>query len=76
MTTNDLVDIEIKLAWQDEKIESLHTALVDKEKRLTSLEEQVARLEKALRIVAQRQGSPEQEVAGAHPEEDPVPRSG
>ena len=76
MTTNDLVDIEIKLAWQDEKIESLHSALVDKEKRLTSLEEQVARLEKALRIVAQRQGSPAQEVAGAHPEDDPVPRSG
>lgn len=76
MTTNDLVDIEIKLAWQDEKIESLHSALVDKERRLTSLEDQVARLEKALRILAQRQGAPAQEVAGAHPEEDPVPRSG
>ena len=76
MTTNDLVDIETKLAWQEEKIEALNSALVDKEKRLTSLEEQVVRLEKALRIIAQRQGSPSQEVAGAHPEEDPVPRSG
>jgi uncharacterized coiled-coil protein SlyX len=76
MTTNDLVDIEIKLAWQDEKIEQLHSALVDKEKRITTLEEQVERLEKAVRIVAQRQGAGTQEVAGAHPEEDPVPRSG
>ena len=74
--TTDLVDIEIKLAWQDEKIDALSAALIDKERRVTALEEQLARVERALQILAQRQRTPAEEVAGAHDADDPVPRSG
>jgi uncharacterized coiled-coil protein SlyX len=76
MSTNDLVDIQIKLSWQDEKIEALSSALVEKEKRIGLLEEQVARLERAMQILAQRQSAPAAEIAGKHDVDDPVPRSG
>ncbi len=76
MSDNErLVEIETKLAFHDQSIEDLHQALVEKEQRVSVLEETVARLEKALKILASRTHDTG-EVAGAHPEEDPVPRSG
>ena len=71
----DLVDLEIKLAFQEKTIADLHEALLEKEKRIASLEDAVARIEKAMRILAQRTTTAG-DVLGAHPEEDPVPRSG
>lgn len=76
MTTNDLINVETKLAWHDEKLEVLNAALVDKERRITALEDRIERLERALQILAQRNAAGVQEVAGAHDVDDPVPRSG
>jgi uncharacterized coiled-coil protein SlyX len=72
----DLVDVEIKLTYQDRAIEALSEALIEKEKRIASLEESVARIERAMTILASRTTTTASDVAGAHPEEDPVPRSG
>jgi uncharacterized coiled-coil protein SlyX len=68
-------ELEIKIAYQERAIEQLNEALVEKEKRIASLEEAVARIEKAMRILASRTTTAG-DVVGAHPEEDPVPRSG
>lgn len=71
-----LVEIEVKLAFHEQTIGDLSHALVDKERRLAALEERVEHLEGALRALAQRAGATPSEVLGAHPEDDPVPRSG
>ncbi|MCC7070114.1 MAG: SlyX family protein [Deltaproteobacteria bacterium] len=71
-----LVEVEIKLAFHERTIADLSQALVDKERRISALEERVVHLERALRVVAQRTGAPPAEIVGAHPEDDPVPRSG
>jgi uncharacterized coiled-coil protein SlyX len=68
-------ELEIKVAYQERAIEQLSEALIEKEKRITALEESVARIEKAMRILASRTTTAA-DVLGAHPEEDPVPRSG
>jgi uncharacterized coiled-coil protein SlyX len=74
---NRLMELEVKLAYQDETVSHLNAALVDKERRISALEDQVARLEKALQILAERQrrgAGPE--VEGKMDVDDPVPRSG
>jgi uncharacterized coiled-coil protein SlyX len=68
-------ELEIKVSYQERAIEQLSEALIEKEKRIVALEESVARIEKAIGILASRTTTPG-DVAGAHPEEDPVPRSG
>jgi uncharacterized coiled-coil protein SlyX len=68
-----LVEVEMKLAFQERAIEDLSAALIDKEKRISELEDSVKKLERALQILAQRRN---EEVLGANPEDDPVPRSG
>ena len=73
---DDLVELQTKQAWHDDKLDSLNEALIDKEKRITALEERIERLERALTILAQRQATPAMEIAGAHDVDDPVPRSG
>jgi uncharacterized coiled-coil protein SlyX len=69
-------ELEIKLSFQHQTMQHLSEALVEKERRIAALEETVARVEKALRILAARTADQGPDVAGAHPEEDPVPRSG
>ena len=65
----------MKLSFQEETLSSLSTSLIDQEKRSRSLEERVVAVESALRALASR--TPQSgEVQGAHPETDPVPRSG
>lgn len=71
-----LVEVEIKLAFHERTIADLSQALIDKERRISALEERIAHLEQAVRVLAQRAGAPPGEIAGAHPEQDPVPRSG
>jgi uncharacterized coiled-coil protein SlyX len=72
-----LVDLEVKLAYQEQALDDLHLALLDKEKRVTSLEERVDRLERALKILAERQRAGSgPEVEGKMDVDDPVPRSG
>lgn len=71
-----LVEVEVKLAFHEQTIADLSHALIEKERRIGALEQQVAHLEKAVRVLAQRAGAPVGEVLGAHPEDDPVPRSG
>ena len=75
MSDDDLVELQTKQAWHDEKLEALSAALIEKEKRIGALEDRIERLERALTILAQRQSSP-REVAGANDVDDPVPRSG
>lgn len=75
-TSARLVEVEVKLAFHQQTIADLSHALVEKERRITALERQVEHLEKAMRVLAQRAGTPQGEVLGAHPEDDPVPRSG
>jgi uncharacterized coiled-coil protein SlyX len=67
--------LEEKLSFLEVTVDALHVALVDKEKVVRELENRVAALEGALRMLAQKvpQGD---DVLGALPEEDPVPRSG
>jgi uncharacterized coiled-coil protein SlyX len=69
-------ELEIKISFQHESIAQLSDALVEKEHRIAKLEETVARLERALTLLAARTSAQRGDVAGAHPEEDPVPRSG
>ncbi len=71
-----LVEVEIKLAFHERTIADLSHALVDKERRISALEDRIAQLEQAVRVLAQRAGAPPGDIAGAHPEDDPVPRSG
>ncbi len=71
-----LIEVEVKLAFHEQTIADLSHALVDKERRVAALEQQVEHLEKAVRLLAQRAGAVPGEVQGAHPEDDPVPRSG
>ncbi|MBI1949548.1 MAG: SlyX family protein [Deltaproteobacteria bacterium] len=75
-TAARLVEVEVKLAFHQQTIADLSQALVEKERRITALERQVEHLEKAMRVLAQRAGTSPGEVLGAHPEDDPVPRSG
>ena len=65
----------MNIAFQEETLASLSAALVDQDHRTRSLEERVKALEFALRVLATRT-SHGGEVLGAHPETDPVPRSG
>ena len=76
MSDDDLVELQTKQAWHDEKLDAMSSALIEKEKRISALEERVERLERALTILAQRQSAPAREIAGAHDADDPVPRSG
>ena len=76
MSEDDLVELQTKQAWHDEKLDVMSSALIEKERRITALEERVERLERALTILAQRQSTPPQEIAGALEVDDPVPRSG
>lgn len=71
-----LIEVEIKLAFHEQTLADLSQTLIDKERRIGALEERMAHLEKAVRVLAQRAGAPPGEVLGAHPEDDPVPRSG
>lgn len=71
-----LDNLEIKLAFAQEELVTLGGVVADKDRRLMQLEERVERLETALRVLAQRVSAPAGEDIGAHPEEDPVPRSG
>lgn len=71
-----LVEVEVKLAFHEQTVSDLSQALVEKERRLSKLEEKVAHLEAALTRLAQRATGEQGEVLGAHPENDPVPRSG
>jgi uncharacterized coiled-coil protein SlyX len=71
-----LVEVEIKLAFHERTVHDLSQALVEKERRITLLEEKVGHLERALHVLAQRTPADKGEVLGAHPEQDPVPRSG
>ena len=74
--TARLIEVEVRLAFQQQTVSDLSQALIDKERRIGALEEKVAHLEKALLVLAQRTGGEKGEVLGAHPEHDPVPRSG
>ena len=71
-----LIEVEVKLAFHERTIADLSHTLIEKEQRITALEEKVAHLEKAVRLLAQRGSADQGEVLGAHPEQDPVPRSG
>ena len=71
-----IIEVEVKLAFHEQTIADLSHTLIEKEHRITALEEKVAHLEKAVLRLAQQAGSDQSEVLGAHPEQDPVPRSG
>jgi len=75
-TDDRLIDLEIKLSYQEQTMQTLSQALVEKEARITALEESVSQIESALRILAQRQKGGDVEVAGKMDLDDPVPRSG
>src|SRR5688572_14925047 len=70
-----VIALQEKFAFLEVTVDDLNRALVAKERTITDLERRVEALENALRSLAARKGG-EQEVLGAHPEEDPVPRSG
>lgn len=67
--------IQVSVAYLEKTVADLSEALIAKEKRLRELEDRLERLEAALRILARR-NEQKNEVLGAIPEEDPVPRSG
>lgn len=76
MTTDEhrIIDLEVRSAYQEKRVTELDEALVEQARRIDALEETIALLKEALRRVrSESQGAP---VAGALPEEDPVPRSG
>lgn len=69
-----IVELEVKVAFQEQRIAELDEALLDQSRRVAELEETVRLMKEALRRV--RNEAQKEPVAGALPEEDPVPRSG
>jgi uncharacterized coiled-coil protein SlyX len=67
-------ELEVKLSFQHERIEHLNDAMVEQTRRTLDAEATLTRVQEALLRLATRE--PKGEVAGAHPELDPVPRSG
>ena len=72
-----IIELEMRLAFQQETLDMLSSTLVDKERRLMALEDRVVRLESAIRIVASRNTPHDTEAPeAAFAEKDPVPHSG
>lgn len=69
-----IVELEVKAAYHEKRIAELDEALLEQSRRVDELEETVRLLKEALRRV--RSEVHAEPVAGALPEEDPVPRSG
>lgn len=68
-----LVELEIKVAYQDRLLAELDSVVREQHARIDALEQLVRKLQES--VVKAREGKGE-EVLGAFPEEDPVPRSG
>lgn len=73
-TSERWIELEVKSAYQERRIADLDAALVDQAQRIDALEDTVRALQEALRRLHAARPGPH--VAGALPEEDPVPRSG
>jgi len=69
-----LVELEVRAAYQAQTISALHDVVVELQARVGALEDGQRRVEEALRRLATK--GPAEPVLGAHPEHDPVPRSG
>ena len=69
-----VTELEVKSAYQEDRIRQLDDVIVEQARRLDALEKNVELLERALRRVRQEMAT--DPVAGAMPEDDPVPNSG
>lgn len=69
-----ITELEVKSAYQEDRIKQLDDVCVEQSRRIDDLEKNVELLERALRRV--RQEITKDPIAGALPEEDPVPNSG
>lgn len=69
-----LTELEVKSAYQEQRLRTLDDVLLEQSKRIDELEKSVVTLERALRRV--RNELANEPVSGALPEEDPVPNSG
>lgn len=69
-----ITELEVKSAYQEDRIRQLDDVIIEQAKRLDELEKHVELIERALRRV--RHEMVKDPIAGALPEEDPVPNSG
>jgi uncharacterized coiled-coil protein SlyX len=71
-----MTELEMKVAFQQESIHALSTALAEKERAMRALESDMRAVHEAMRRVSAKMPEDTSEIVGKYDVDDPVPRAG